>query len=253
MVNLIVEKEPKSPITEAFKSMRTNLLFSMENRAVKTLMVCSSTPKEGKTSVSTNIAVAIAQTGKKILLIDCDLRKPCVHRHFNITNNQLGLVNVILQGRKMEDISMKIDDNIDVLTAGIANYNHSELLSSQKMKAFIKEMEEKYDYVILDTTPIITFTDALTLATEKIGVILVVNSEGSKIEICKKSKQLLSNINATIIGIVLNKVDKREFIGCGYDYYSHSKEKRSKLKNKSNRKNEKMILQVENDTKAPLD
>jgi succinoglycan biosynthesis transport protein ExoP len=237
MVNLIVEKEPKAPITEAFKSMRTNLLFSMENRGLKTLMVCSSIPKEGKTSVSTNIAATIAQTGKRILLIDCDLRKPSVHRHFNITNNQLGLANVILQGRNVEEISIKIDDNFDVLTAGIANFNPSELLSSQKMKTFINEMEEKYDYVILDTPPIIAFTDSLTLATEKIGVILVISSEESKIDTCKKSKQLLSNINATIIGTVLNKVDKRAFIGYGYEYYSTGKEKRGKFKNKKKMKN----------------
>ncbi|MBU3126881.1 polysaccharide biosynthesis tyrosine autokinase [Clostridium tagluense] len=236
MVNLIVEKEPKSPVTEAFKSMRTNLLFSMENRGIKTLMVCSPGPKDGKTSVSTNIASTIAQTGKSILLIDCDLRKPCIHRHFNITNNARGLVDIVLQERKIEEISIGIDDKFDVLTAGKANYNPSELLSSQKMKDFIKDMEKKYDYVILDTPPIIAFADALTLATEKIGVILVIGSEESTIENCKKSKQLLLNINATIIGIVLNKVDKRSFIGYGYDYYSYGKEKSAKLRNKSGRK-----------------
>jgi succinoglycan biosynthesis transport protein ExoP len=236
MVNLIVEKEPRSPITEAIKTMRTNLLFSMENRGINTLMVCSSIPKDGKTSVSTNIAASIAQTGKRILLIDCDLRKPSVHRHFNISNNEKGLVDVVLHGIKVDEISKRIDNNLDVLTAGIANYNPSELLSSQKMKDFIKEMEKKYDYVILDTPPIIAFTDALTLATEKIGVILVISSEGTKIEVCKKSKQLLSNINATIIGIVLNKVDKRSFVGYGYDYYSEGKVKSGKLKNKNTRK-----------------
>ncbi|MGK0465524.1 CpsD/CapB family tyrosine-protein kinase, partial [Clostridium sp.] len=240
MVSIIVEKEPKAPITEAFKSMRTNLLFSMENRGLKTLMVCSSIPKEGKTSVSTNIAASIAQTGKTILLIDCDLRKPCVHRHFNITNNQLGLVNVILQGKNVDEIYIRIDENFDVLTAGIANYNPSELLSSQKMKTFINEMEGRYDYVILDTPPIIAFTDALTLVSEKIGVILVISSEESKIDTCKKSKQLLSNINATIIGTVLNKVDKRSFIGYGYEYYSTGKEKRGKSKKKN---------KIENNTK----
>jgi capsular polysaccharide biosynthesis protein len=142
MVKLIVVREPKAPITEAFKSLRTNLLFSMENRGLKTLMVCSSIPEEGKTSVSTNIAVSIAQTGKRILLIDCDLRKPCVHRHFNITNNKLGLVNVILQERKAEEVSIRINDNLDVLTAGKANYSPSELLSSQKMRDLIREMEK---------------------------------------------------------------------------------------------------------------
>lgn len=99
-------------------------------------------------------------------------------------------------------------------------------------------MEKKYDYVILDTPPIIAFTDALTLATEKIGVILVISSKESKIKMCKKSKQLLSNINATIIGTVLNKVDKRSFIGYGYDHYSFGKEKKSKLNNKGKEKNE---------------
>ncbi|MGV8983634.1 polysaccharide biosynthesis tyrosine autokinase [Clostridium sp.] len=236
MVNLIVEKEPKSPITEAFKLMRTNLLFSMENKELNTLMICSSVPKEGKTSVSANIAFALAQTGKSILLIDCDLRKPCVHKHFNITNNQFGLVDVLLQGKKVDEASIKIEDNLDVLTAGKVNYSPSEILSSQKMKDFIKAMEKKYDYVILDTPPINAFTDALTLATEKIGVILVISSEESKVEICKKSKQLLSNVNATIIGIVLNKVDKRAFVGYGYEHYSYGKEKGSKSNNRDKSK-----------------
>ncbi len=236
MVNLIVEKEPRSLVTEAFKTMRTNLLFSMENRGIKTLMVCSSVPKEGKTSVSSNIASAIAQTGKSILLIDCDLRKPCVHRHFNITNDEMGLVDVVLQGKKVEEASIKIQDKFDVLTAGKANYSPSELLSSEKMKALIRHMETEYDYVILDTPPIIAFTDALTLATEKIGVILVISSEESKIDICKKSKQLLININATIIGTVLNKVNKRSFVGYGYNYDSYDKEKESNKRRKRKKK-----------------
>jgi len=231
MVNLIVEKQPKSPVTEAFKSMRTNLLFSMENRGINTLMVSSSSPKEGKTSVSTNIAFAIAKTGKKVLLVDCDLRKPSVHRYFNISNSE-GLVDVILKERKAEEIVIKINDKLNVITAGIVNYNSSELLSSQKMKNFINDMEKEYDYVILDTPSIVAFADALTLVTEKVGVILVISCEHTKIEICKKSKQLLMNVNATLIGAVLNKVDKRVFVGYGYDHYSNSKEKKNKVTTK---------------------
>ncbi|MBU3191202.1 polysaccharide biosynthesis tyrosine autokinase [Clostridium bowmanii] len=236
MENLIVEKDPKSLATEAFKSMRTNLLFSMENRRVKTIVICSSGPKEGKTSISTNIASVIAKTGKSILLVDCDLRKPCVHRQLNITNNELGLVDVVLEGRKVEEVLIKIEENFDVITAGKANYSPSELLASQKMKVFIEDMEKKYDYVMIDTPPIITFTDALTLVTEKVGVILVISAEETTIENCKKSKQLLLNINAMIIGIVLNKVDKKSFIGYGYDYYSNGKERKSTLNNKGGRK-----------------
>lgn len=227
LVNLIVEKQPKSNVTEAFKSMRTNLLFSMENRGINTLMVSSSSPKEGKTSVSTNIAFAIAKTGKSVLLIDCDLRKPCVHKYFNISN-RVGLVDVILKESKVEEVIIKINDKLNVITAGIVNCNSAELLSSQKMKAFINNMEKQYDYVILDTPPIIAFTDALALINEKIGVILVICAEQSKIGFCKKSKQLLANVNATLIGVVLNKVDKRAFVGYGYDYYTRGKEKKNK-------------------------
>jgi len=235
MVNLIVGKEPKSPVTEAFKSMRTNLLFAMENRGVRTLMVCSSCPEEGKTSVSTNIGYVIAQTGKKVLLIDCDLRRPSVHRHFNISND-IGLVDIVLKGGDVKEIVSKIEINFDVLTAGRLNYNPSEVLSSQRMKAFIREMEGEYDYVILDTPPVIGFTDAMTMVTEKIGVLLVISSQETKIEICKKSKQLLLNINAVLIGNVLNKVDKRSMIGYGYDYTSYNTERDNKLINMGKRK-----------------
>ncbi|WP_298847226.1 polysaccharide biosynthesis tyrosine autokinase [Clostridium sp.] len=231
MMNLIVEKQPKSQVAEAFKSMRTNLLFSLENRGINTLMVSSSSPNEGKTSVSTNIAFAIAKTGKRVLLVDCDLRKPSVHRYFNISNSE-GLADVILKERKVEEIIAKINDKLNVLTAGTLNYNSSELLASQKMKTFIKDMEKEYDYVILDTPPIVAFADAIILVTDKVGVVLVINCEQTKIEICKKSKQLLANVNAALIGVVLNKVDKRAFVGYGYDYYSNGKGKKSGVKTK---------------------
>lgn len=95
---------------------------------IKTLMICSACPKDGRTSVSTNTSSVIAQTGKSILLIDCDLRKSCVHRHFNVTNNKLGLVDVVLQGRKAKEVSIRIEESFNVLTAGKDNFSPSDLL-----------------------------------------------------------------------------------------------------------------------------
>lgn len=233
MTNLLLEKDTKSTVTEAYKIIRTNLLFSMQNRSIKTLIICSSSPKEGKTTIASNVAIAIAQTGKKILLIDCNFRKPYIHKFFDLTND-MGLRDILFEGKKVNEAIVQIESNFHVLTSGITPYNPSELLSSLKMKNLIKELEGGYDFIVLDTPPLIAFTDALTLATNKFGVMVVVSAGDSKIEICKKSKQLLLNVNATLLGIVLNKVEKRSFVGYGSDYFLYEKEKKIKNIKKAN-------------------
>lgn len=227
---VIVYKDSKSPVTEAFKSIRTNLLFSLKSRDIRTLLVSSSLPNEGKSTISSNIAAAISQTGKTVLIIDCDLRRPSIHRAFDLSNEK-GLVDLIFDEVNLEDVVVKIHENLFVLPSGKIPFNPSELLYTPKMKKFIKDMEVKYDYVILDTPPIIVFTDTLTLVDEKIAVILVVDSSQTKIEVCKKAKHLLQNVNATLIGTILNKVNKNSIEGYGYDYYSYGKgKKRGKSK-----------------------
>lgn len=229
--SLVVERDPKSPVTESYKTLRTNILFSLSNRNIKTLLISSSNPKEGKTTTAANLAASVAQVGKRTLLIDCDLRKPWVHRCFNISN-QLGLSDLLFDGKQIDEVISKINNKLDVLSAGRITYNPSELLSSQRMKSLLIEMENEYDYVILDTPPLIAFTDALTLAAERIGVVLVLSSEETKIQVCQKAKQLLQNVNASLIGVVLNKVNEKSIVGYGYDYYSYNESGKHKKKGK---------------------
>jgi capsular exopolysaccharide synthesis family protein len=235
MISLIVEKEPNSHVAEAYKTLRTNILFSLENRGIKTLMVCSSGIKEGKTNISTNLATAISKVGKSVLLIDCDLRKPSVHRSFNISN-ELGLSNILMEDNKANQAIVSINNNLHIMPSGRHVMNPYEVLASKKMKALIKEMEASYDYIIIDTPPIIAFTDALALVTDKIATIFVVSSGETKIDICKKSIKLLLTVNAAVIGVTLNKVNKIYDIDYSFKYYKQDKERKLKSNFRGDRK-----------------
>ncbi len=226
MKELIVRKEPKSFITEAYKKIRTNILFSLENKGLKTFLVTSANPKEGKTIVSTNTAYVIAQTGKKTLLIDCNLRNPFIHKYFSVINKD-GIAEFINGTSRMEDVIIKIGDNLDIITAGLMTDNPAEVLATQKMKFFIKKMESQYDCIIIDTPPLLPVTDTLILASERIGIVLVVNTEAPNIDSCKKSKELLLKYNSIIIGAVLNEIQKKSFSGSRNEFKGKEKIKAS--------------------------
>lgn len=224
-------RKNETSIIEAYKTVRTNLKFLLKNKEINTIMVCSSVANEGKTSVASNIGNVLQAMGKKVLLIDCDFRRPCLHRQFNISNGK-GLRDILFEDLEVNEIINPITEDFHVITCGEIPYNPSEILDSKKMKEFIERMKTAYDYVILDTPPLIGFTDALTLVEDKVGVVLVVSSEESKIDLCNKSKRLLLNVNANIIGVVLNKVDKK--ISDNYDYNGYfDKNHKKKFKSKS--------------------
>lgn len=232
MTSLIIEKDPKSPAAEAYRTLRTNIQFSSLDNQIKTIVITSAGPGEGKSTTACNLALTIAQTGKKVLLIDCDMRKPSVHKKFRISN-KTGLSNLLIEGLKVEDVGIKVSSYMDVLTAGTIPPNPSEMLGSQKMKVFLRDMEEKYDHVIIDSPPVLAVTDAQILSTASEGVILVISSQEAPAEACKRAKDLLMAVNANIIGVVLNKVENKSgkrYGGYYYYYYGDgdNKEKRRK-------------------------
>jgi capsular exopolysaccharide synthesis family protein len=215
--NLITELNPKSPISEGYRMLRTNIEFSTINQKLQIIMVTSSKPSEGKSTTCANMAVAFAQANKKVLLIDADLRKPSQHHIFG-KSNRSGLTTALLNQLKLEDIIQFTNtDNLSIIQAGPTPPNPSELLSSSQMADLLKTARERYDMVIIDTPPIMSVTDAQIVATQSDGVVLVIDSGKVKKDIALKAKASLEHVKANLIGVVLNKINRNH--SDIYSYY----------------------------------
>jgi len=213
---LITLTNPKSPISEGYRTLRTNIQFVSIDKTIKTIMVTSTGPAEGKSTTIANLTVALVQADKKVLLIDADMRKPTLHHFFRLPN-RIGLTNVIAGSVEIESaIQTPTLLNMHILTSGPIPPNPAELLGSKRMEVLIKELLSKYDYVLFDAPPVIAVTDAQILSQLVDGVLLVVNSGQTHREMAVKAKGLLENVNANVIGVVLNN---KETKGEGYYYY----------------------------------
>lgn len=237
--SLIFFRDPKSPVSEAYRTLRTNIQFSGVDKALKIITITSSDAGEGKTTIICNLAITMALSGKKVILIDADLRKPRVHSKFMISN-ETGLTNILAQKKPLESVikTASVKD-LDIITSGPIPPNPSELLQSESMGNFLEDLKKKYDYILLDTPPVGMVTDAAILAAKSDGIILVVTSGKTHIDEAKRAKQLLLNVDAKILGVVLNKVNRYEkgYYQKYYRYYEDEK-KASKKSRKKRRSNE---------------
>ena len=204
----IVEEKPKSIEAEAYRSLRTNIQYSSFDDKYKVIVVTSSDPGEGKSTTAGNLAMALAQGGNSVLLVDCDMRKPSIHKKFKISN-VAGLTDLLINKYVMEEIVYKFNDNLTVVTSGNIPPNPSEMLDSISMRKFLTEMREEFDYIILDTPPLQAVTDAQILSTKADGTLLVVKAEKTKKESVLNSINLIKKVNGNIIGTVLNGVDNK--------------------------------------------
>jgi len=225
--------DQKSHVSEAYKTIRTNIAFSNVDSDIKTILVTSAQPGEGKTTTISNLAVSFAGLDKKIIVIDCDLRKPTVHKQFNISNIN-GLTDALIGSKPFLQCIQKSElNNLDILPAGTIPPNPSEILSSNNMKELVKKLKEYYDYVFIDSPPIGSVTDAAIISSYSDGVILVCGSNEVDKEIALVSKERLDNVNAKLLGVVLNKFDVDSSKYYGYYYYSYGdNDKKSKKKRK---------------------
>ena len=221
---LIVHEQAKSPIAEAYRTLRTNIQFSKTDGELKSIMFTSSGPGEGKSTTIANTAVALAQSGKQVILMDCDLRKPVLHKIFNKENR--GLTNILVEEAAADDfIQTTLVENLRILTSGPIPPNPSELLGSTKMQNLIDDLKTKADYVIIDAPPVIAVTDACVLASRVDGITLVVNSGTIRPEMAQKAKELLIRANGHILGVVLNRVEIEEEDAYYYYYYGSNNKK----------------------------
>ncbi len=218
---LITHLDPKSPVSEAYRSLRTNIQFSHVDEKIGAVLVTSSGPKEGKSTTSANLVIAMAQSGKKVVLIDADLRRPVVHSIFGLEKDE-GLTNYLMDDISFEQmIKPSIMENLYIIPSGVLPPNPSELLASEKMKALLEKLREEFDFILFDTPPIIAVTDAAILSTIVDGAILVVSSGHTNYDALVRAKSLLDAVNTRILGALLNGVEVGGMYGSYYYYYYH--------------------------------
>lgn len=217
---LIASLDPKSPISEQYRTIRTNIQYSSIDNEIHTLMVTSSGPGEGKSTSAANLAVVFAQLGKKVLLVDADLRKPTAHRTFGV-NNLFGFTTVLTKQSTLEKTVIETEEkDLYILTSGPVPPNPAELLSSKSMEKFIEDAKMLFDYIIFDTPPLLAVADPQIIANKVDGSVFVVSSGKTEIEAAKKAKELLENAKSKLLGVVLNN---KEMKNNDYYYYYGTK------------------------------
>ena len=218
MKSIISYNNPKSVISEQYRTIRTNIEYSNVDQNTKTILVTSSDKNEGKTTTVSNLAVSFANLNKKVLIVDCDLRNPSIHKMFKI-NNIYGLTDILAKDRAVDKCIQETElKNLYVLTAGAIPPNPAEILSSDKMKNLIEDLKNIYDYIFIDTPPIGLVTDAGVLSSFIDGVVLVVKAESVEKKFLEETKKKLDAVDARILGAILNayKSEQKD-----YNYYSY--------------------------------
>ncbi len=218
---LVTVKEPRSPVAEAYRVLRTNLQFALMGKP-GIVVVSSPNPGEGKTATAANLAVALAQGGKKVVLVDADLRKPAVHRVFELPNGQ-GLTSLLVdESLSPQDVLQPIPDvpGQSALTSGPLPPNPAEMLDSKRMDDVLEVLGKTADYVVLDTPPLLVVVDAAILARDSDGTLLVFDSGATRVDTAKRAIEVLARVGVRPFGSVINRLD-RERVGGYYYYYAY--------------------------------
>jgi capsular exopolysaccharide synthesis family protein len=214
---LLINAEAQSPLTETYRQLRTSLLLSTAGRAPKILLVASSEPNEGKTTIATNVALSLAQTGAEVLIIDADLRRPRLHSIFELKNHR-GLTTILSGEVAKAEVFSMIEQyqsgKVHILPAGPVPPNPAELLGSDQMRQLIGILAANFNFVIIDSPPVAAFTDSVLISSMVDGVLLVIHGGKSSREMARHSHKMLLDVGARILGVVLNNVNLRS-----YDYH----------------------------------
>jgi capsular exopolysaccharide synthesis family protein len=214
---LVTLSNPRSSVSEAYRTLRTNIEFSSFDKPLRTLLITSAGPEEGKSTTLANLAVAMAQGGRRVIIVDCDLRRPSQHTIFDLRNER-GLTSLMIADADLENPPLQETSQagLQLLAAGPLPPNPAEMLGSKRMQEVIKRLAARADNVIFDAPPILAVTDAAVLATRVDGVLLVVNAGGTKRDHMQKAHALLKKVNAPLIGVVMNNVSSDDMLNRYY-------------------------------------
>jgi non-specific protein-tyrosine kinase len=213
---LITIAEPRSPISEAYRTLRTNLDFASLDEALKTLVITSAGVGEGKSTTLANLAVVSAQAGRAVVLVDADLRRPTLHQMFGLAND-VGLTSMMMDDGALDapPLQQTAVEGLSVLTSGPLPPNPADLMGSRRMEDVVAALAGEADQVFFDSPPVVAVTDAAVLATKVDGVLLVISSGKTRRELARTAVQRLEQINARLVGTVLTNVE----MGAGFTGY----------------------------------
>lgn len=217
----LITENLASRVAESYRGLRTNIQFASLDKPIKTILFTSTAPAEGKSTTVANLAIAFAQTGSSVLLIDADLRRPTLHKVFGI-GNPLGLTNLLMQS-VAEQIALRDVGvpNLRIVTSGPIPPNPAEVLGSMRMRELLKRFTSEFDYVLIDSPPTLAVTDSSILSSIVDGVVLVVAADEISTDKAKKAKAQLDGVKANILGVVLNGTEKDSREDYYYYYYSN--------------------------------
>jgi capsular exopolysaccharide synthesis family protein len=211
---LIALRDPRAPASEAYRTLRTNIQFSSLDRPLQTLLVTSTAPDEGKSTTLANLAVTMAQAEQRVILVDCDLRRPTLHTLFGLSND-VGLTSMILSQEEAPPLQETGVPGLSLLASGPLPPRPADILGSRRMEAVIARLRAEADIVLFDTPPVVAVTDAAVLATKVDGVLLVFQAGKTSRDRARRARQMLEKVKANIIGVVLNNAAVEQ----GYGYY----------------------------------
>ncbi|MCF7828774.1 MAG: polysaccharide biosynthesis tyrosine autokinase [Candidatus Marinimicrobia bacterium] len=218
---LVTHLDPKSPVSEAYRTLRTNLQYITPDEPLKSILVTSAGPGEGKSTTAANLAITMAQMGNKSILIDADLRRPVAHKIFHQPRTP-GLTDVLMQEMSSAEVVKETGiENLEIITSGNLPPNPSELLGSKYMQNLLEELSNKYDRIILDSPPVIAVTDAAVLSTEVTDTMIVVSSGNTDRKALERAKKQISDVGGEIAGSLLNNVRRDNVYGSYYYYYQY--------------------------------
>jgi len=228
---LLLDLDQRSPLAEAYRHLRTSVLLSSAGRAPKTLVVTSCVPSEGKTTTTINLAVTLAQTGARVLVIDGDMRRPSVHGSFGAENKR-GLSNLLSaemsEAEMLAVVQKEEESGLYLLTSGPVPPNPAELIGSDQMRKVVLELGKTFDHIVIDSPPVASFTDGILLAAVSDGVILVIHANECSRKVVQRARQALLDVGAKVLGVVLNRVNLRSpDYYYNYQYYSGYKDESS--------------------------
>lgn len=219
--HLVTLLEPESVASEAYRTLRTNLLYSFVDTRPQVIVMTSPNPGEGKSTTCANLGVVLAQAEKPTLILDCDLRRPAMHNIFALRNIE-GLANVLMGDRTLEEVWHEASAGLKILTTGPIPLNPAELLGSQRFAKLLDGVRESFDYVLVDAPPVGSVSDPAILATQGDGVLMVLDARNTRKVTLRRSMRALETVGAKVLGTVINNAEK----GKDNYYYWHTYERR---------------------------